>query len=238
VVPLAYRIRVNEVLLTALVQAMGAWTGQTDLLVDVEGHGRVELFEEVDLTRTVGWFTTIYPVRLSLPLQVAPGEALKAIKEQLRGVPNQGLGYGILRYLAGISELADQLRTIPQAEISFNYLGQFDQTLATSTEFEWAKESSEPVRSAQGARRYLLELNGLVIGGQLRLEWTYSQSFHREHTIEHLAQRFTAALRALIAHCQSHEASGYTPSDFPEANLSQEELDTLTAAITKSTGSA
>ncbi len=95
--------------------------------MDLEGHGREDLFEGVDLSRTAGWFTTIYPVVLRLDAGVGPGEALKAIKEQLRGVPHRGIGYGLLRYLRG-GEASERLATLPAAEVSFNYLGQLDGT--------------------------------------------------------------------------------------------------------------
>jgi non-ribosomal peptide synthase protein (TIGR01720 family) len=188
---------------------------------------------EVDLSRTVGWFTTIFPVYLDLRAADRPGEVLKSIKEQLRQIPNQGIGYGLLRYLSEDSAIVSQLRARPQAEISFNYLGQFDQVLAEPSLFRLAHESSGPDHSPRGQRRYVLEVEGSITAGRLHLVWTYSENIHRRSTIERLANDFITALRALISHTQSPEAGGYTPSDFPEANLSQAELDDLLAELSE-----
>jgi non-ribosomal peptide synthase protein (TIGR01720 family) len=242
-VPGVYGTEINDALLTALGQALGRWTGSGVALVELEGHGREELFEDVDLTRTVGWFTTTYPVRLDLSGRPAaggaagdaeptahPGEALKAVKEQLRRVPRRGIGYGVLRYLCRDTALVAPLRAVPPPEISFNYLGQVDQTLADSS-WKIAPERVGASRSPRGRRAQLLEIDGSIAGGRLQMEWSYSENLHRRATIEGVAQEFLDALRALIAHCQSPEAGGYTPSDFPDVALSQTELDALLGEI-------
>jgi non-ribosomal peptide synthase protein (TIGR01720 family) len=192
--------------------------------LDLEGHGREELFAEVDLSRTVGWFTTLFPVCLELEAE-PPGEALKAVKEQLRRIPNKGLGYGVLRYLHPEAEVRAVLQVLPPPEISFNYLGQLDQTLSESSLFRLARESSGPPHSPLGRRPHLLEVNGFVVAGRLHLEWSYSQRVHQRTTVERLAQGFLEALETLIVHCQSPEAGGYTLSDFPLMQLGQDELD-------------
>jgi amino acid adenylation domain-containing protein/non-ribosomal peptide synthase protein (TIGR01720 family) len=229
-VPAAYQTQVNDVLLTALTQAFVGWTGQQSLLVNLEGHGREEIFPNVDLSRTVGWFTTLFPVLLDLSAD-SPGDALKAVKEQLRHIPNRGIGYGVLRYFSGDRAIAQSLAAMPQAEICFNYLGQFDQALPQSSWFSLAPEPSGSTRSPLASRRHLLDINGYVSGGQLRLDWTYSTLIHKEATVSRLAEEFINALRELITHCQSPSAKGYTPSDFPKANLNQKDLDRLLAKI-------
>jgi non-ribosomal peptide synthase protein (TIGR01720 family) len=228
--PAAYHTQINDLLLTALVQAFAPWVGVSALLVDLEGHGREEIVEGVDLSRTVGWFTTIFPVYLTLEGVTQLGEAVKSVKEQLRQIPNRGIDYGLLRYL-GEPAIQQQLQCMPQAEISFNYLGQFDQVLSGASWFKLASESSGPVFGPRGQRAYLIEISGSIIANHLELEWTYSQNLHHRATIETLAHRFIEALRALIAHCQSAEAGSYTPSDFPEAGLTQAELDSLLAEL-------
>ncbi len=230
-VPAAYHTQINDVLLTALGQTLAAWTGVPITLLNLEGHGREEILAEVDLSRTVGWFTTIFPVYLDLREATQPGAALKSVKEQLRRIPSRGIGYGMLRYLSQNPALTTLLRARPQAKISFNYLGQFDQVLDESALFSLAGESSGPEHSLQGLRRHILEVEGAIIAGQLQLTWIYSEKLHRRATIERLAQDFMAALRALMSHCLSPEAGGYTPSDFPEADLSQAELDDLLAEL-------
>ena len=228
-VPAAYHTQINDALLTALVQTFTHWTGGGTLLVDLEGHGREDLFEAVDVSRTVGWFTTIFPIRLDIGGVTDVGTALKRIKEQLRNVPNRGIGYGLLRYL---SPTPDPFGPIPPTQVRFNYLGQTDQTLQSSTLFAPASESRGPGRSPKGNRTYALDILTVVAGGQLRADWSYSQGMYRTETIKALANGYIEALRSLITHCQSPDAGGYTPSDFSEANLNQQELDQFLAKIT------
>jgi amino acid adenylation domain-containing protein/non-ribosomal peptide synthase protein (TIGR01720 family) len=232
-VPSAYQTQINDVLLTALVQTFAEWTQEHFLLLDLEGHGREAINQDINVSRTVGWFTTIFPVLLTLEGISHPGEALKAIKEQLRGVPNRGIGYGVLRYLSEEAEVTQLLQTLPQAEVRFNYLGQFDQVLPESSLFKLVNPTTDTSRSPRGNRRYLIDINGFVLGGQLQLEWTYSEQIHQRSTVEQLAQGFVEALRSLIAHCQSPEAGGYTPSDFQKAKVNQKDLDHLFAQINR-----
>jgi non-ribosomal peptide synthase protein (TIGR01720 family) len=232
-VPQAYHTQMNDVLLTALVQAFANWTGQSRLLFDLEGHGREDIGADVDISRTVGWFTTIFPVLLELETTANPGEALKSIKEQLRGIPHRGIGYGLLRYLGGQLNTADiisnQQAPWSQPQISFNYLGQYKPFTPSDTVFQLSSEPSGPWYSPQGHRTYLIDVQGLVVNNQLRMSWTYSRQIHRQSTIEELANHFEAALQTLIEHCRRPEAGGYTPSDFPLASLNQEQLDKLLA---------
>jgi len=224
-VPAAYRTQINDVLLTALVQAFAEFTGQLSLLIDVEGHGREELFDDVDLSRTVGWFTSVFPVFLEIENHAAPGEALQAVKEQLRLIPNRGIGYGLLRYLSEQSEIIQQLQLLPQPEVSFNYLGQIDGSFSPTSMFGLAEESTGSPYSLEDNRAYLLEIDGLIADGQLQMVWKYSAQMYKRSTINSLAQSFVEKLRSLIIHCQYSETGGYTPSDFPLTHLSQEELD-------------
>ncbi|MCG8367381.1 MAG: hypothetical protein MJA27_29095, partial [Pseudanabaenales cyanobacterium] len=120
-----------------------------------------------------------------------------------------------------------------QAEIRLNYLGQTDQPFQESSLFALAQEPDGPGRSLRGSRSHLLDINGIVAGGRLRLDWTYSEAIHRRATIENLAQSFMEALRSLITHCQSPAAGGYTPSDFQKAKATQKDLDQLLAQINR-----
>lgn len=233
-VPRAYQTQINDVLLTAVMQAFTGWTGEYALLFDLEGHGREEIVEGIDLSRTVGWFTTICPVLLQVEPDDTPAVALKAVKEQLRRIPKRGIGYGVLRYLSQDTGITEKLKTLPQAEVCFNYLGQVDQVVSGPVFFGPVQKSSGPPRSLRGNRRYLLEINGRLVGDQLRCDWTYSKHLHRRGTIERLALGFIEALRTIIRHCQSQEGGGYTPSDFPHMKLSQKELDELMIALGES----
>ncbi|HSF42699.1 MAG TPA: non-ribosomal peptide synthase/polyketide synthase [Thermoanaerobaculia bacterium] len=228
-VPRAYRTQINDVLATALVEAVSSWTGSRKVWVELEGHGREEIFPDLDVSRTVGWFTTVFPVLLDLDGISAPGDALKTVKEQLRAVPERGFGFGVLQFM-GKDEIAARLRALPQGGIIFNYLGQFDQAVAEGRLFRGARESTGPGRSDLHTRIHLLEVSGKIAGGRLWVSWTYSEACHHRATVEDLARRFIDALRALIVHCQSPEAGGYTPSDFPLAKIDQSSLDSWVAA--------
>jgi non-ribosomal peptide synthase protein (TIGR01720 family) len=230
-VPAAYGTEINDALLTALVEAFESWAERRVLLVDLEGHGRVDMFEGVDLSRTVGWFTAVHPVLLDLRGVRDPGEAVRTVKEQLRAVPRRGIGYGLLRYLSEDEEVVAQLRSVPPAQVSFNYLGQFDQIVDESPTFGPAPESPGPSRSLKGDRTHLLILNGGIVGGRLRIEWAYSGAMLERETVRRVAESYIETLRAIIEHCQSSDAVGYTPSDFPDVELSQQEIEGMMAEI-------
>jgi non-ribosomal peptide synthase protein (TIGR01720 family) len=231
-VPGVYHTQINEVLLSALAVALGEWTGQTTVLVDMEGHGREQISDQVEVSRTVGWFTTIYPVLLKVKGRLSEvGEVLKQVKEQVRSIPEQGMGYGMLRYLGAESESKRRLRALPQAEVVFNYTGQFDQTLSESGLFGAAREQRGEARSGANQRTHLLEVTGGIAGGQLQLTWSYSEEVHKRETVESVAADFIAALRQLIQQCQWGEGVGFTPSDFEDFQWSQHELDDITEVI-------
>jgi amino acid adenylation domain-containing protein/non-ribosomal peptide synthase protein (TIGR01720 family) len=232
-VPAAYRTEVNDALLAALLRVVSRWTGSRTVLVELEGHGREDLFDDVDVSRTVGWFTSFYPVNLGLPRADGPGELLKAVKEQLRQAPSKGIGYGLLRYLCPDQQVIERMKSLPQPEIAFNYLGQFDQTLPEDSPFDAAEESQGPDRSLKGRLSHLLEINGGVSKGRLTLEWTYSGNLYRRATIMELAQDYLAALQEIISHCRSPEAGGISPSDFSLARLDQKKLDKIISKVSK-----
>ncbi|HSR89843.1 MAG TPA: amino acid adenylation domain-containing protein [Gemmatimonadales bacterium] len=226
-VPAVYHTEITHVLLTALVEAIAKLTGSRLLLVDLEGHGRTDLFPDVDLSRTVGWFTSIYPVLLDLDGIAGAGKALTAVKEQLRKVPHDGFGYGVLRYHQGWPDIARRLRELPDAEVSFNYLGQLDTALDKASPFGPGAESAGPAQSPRQLQKHLLQVTCRIAGGRLWATFGYSPNLFEPSTVEGLAEDFLAELRSLIRHCQSPEAGGYTPSDFPDVNLDQRKLDKL-----------
>jgi non-ribosomal peptide synthase protein (TIGR01720 family) len=230
-VPRAYNTQANDVLLTALHQAFAVWTESASLLIDLEGHGRPEFLDDLDLSRTVGCYTALFPVLLRLEDKADPGQAVKAIKEQLRQIPNRGIGYGLLRYLSGREDVVKQFESLPAAEVSFNYLGQFGQLMHGSPLFGVTHESAGPLCSPQAVRAYVIDVVGRVIEGRLRLDWVFSENLHQRATIEDLADRFMKTLRTLICHCQSPEAEGCTPSDYSLSRLNQTQLDAFVGRI-------
>ncbi|TGV29330.1 non-ribosomal peptide synthetase, partial [Mesorhizobium sp. M00.F.Ca.ET.186.01.1.1] len=223
-VPQAYRTQINDVLLAALAKALGQWTGKRSVFVNVEGHGREELAEHLDLSRTVGWFTSMYPVHLQWDETFSARRALLTMKEELRAIPNKGLGYGVLRYLHAEQEIVDAISRI-QADVLFNYMGKIDQIVGSDSLFGSAPESSGANLCPSAQRHHLLDVNSVVAGEQLHVTWRYSEKLHRESTIAAVAQNFMDALREIIVHCTLPEAGGYSPSDFPLAVLEQKQID-------------
>jgi amino acid adenylation domain-containing protein/non-ribosomal peptide synthase protein (TIGR01720 family) len=228
VLPRTYNTNINDVLVAALAMTWAFAPHQGDLLIDLEGHGREELFADMDLSRTVGWFTTVFPVRVAPADHSNPDEVLKAVKSQLDRLPNKGLGYGLARYLAGdVSRAA--LRALPQAELSLNYLGQFDQILSDAPLFDWFEPAILLTESPRGLRRYLFEITAFVTSGKLHVKWTYSRNIHERSSVERLASRFIKALADLTVRCKSRDH--LRPSDLPAARLSEDELEQFTTAI-------
>jgi non-ribosomal peptide synthase protein (TIGR01720 family) len=226
-VPTAYNTQINDILLTALAQTFSDWTDQSSLLINLEGHGREDILENSALpARTVGWLTSMFPVKLTLPTSTHPGQRLKAIKEQLRAIPNKGVGYGLLRYLCRDDEVNRRLAGRPSPQVVFNYLGQLDTSLPNAAMFRLGYAPTG-WHGARNLRAHVLEIDSWIVGGQLHVSWTYSKNLHRLETIQHLAAGYVTALEALIDHCLSPEAGGFTPSDFPLADLDEQQLDQL-----------
>ena len=194
--PTSYQAKFDEALLAALAETFHEWTSGP-LLVDVEGHGRDPIFADIDLSRTVGWFTTIYPVVIDLAHTSGPTDAMQCVKNQLRNIQHSGLEHGVLRYLKPHAKLAAELREQPQAEVSFLYLGKLDQELNSA--YAPATESSGPNSDPREKRTYLIDLVGRITSGRFQMSWIYSQNIHRKETIETLANRFIELLRAKAA---------------------------------------
>ncbi|MCY1043070.1 amino acid adenylation domain-containing protein, partial [Corallococcus sp. bb12-1] len=220
----AYRSRVDELLLSSLAQALSRWAGPGALTVALEGHGREELFDGVDVSRTVGWFTSLFPVRLDVPTQATPGEALRTVREALRTLPHKGVGYGLLRHL-GRDAVAATLSALPEPWVAFNYLGQLD--AQASALFALTQEPSGTSRDMGGVRPRAFEVDAMIVGGKLRVVWTYSESLHTRATLESLAKGHLEALRALVEGRDSADALRYAPLDFPLARLDAATLERL-----------
>ncbi len=253
----AFHAGVNDVLLTALALAVLDWGrrhgrrhGGQAVLVDVEGHGREEAAaggSGFDLSRTVGWFTSLYPVRLELGALdpgalnagafdlddalaggAAIGKALKTIKEQLRALPDRGLGYGLLRYLNPQTAVA--LAELPPPQIGFNYLGRF----AAPGSADWAS-APEAVPLGGGdpglALAHAVEINALTLDGAggptLSVTWTWAPALMSDAMVRDLAEGWFRALSALVQHAERPGAGGRTPGDLSLVRLTQDEIDAI-----------
>ncbi|MBD0672966.1 hypothetical protein BU198_20180, partial [Streptomyces sp. CBMA156] len=224
-VPEVYRTQVNDVLLSALGRALADWTGSGRVTVALEGHGREELFDDLDLSRTVGWFTTQYPVTLELPGDADWAATLKRVKERLRAVPRRGLGYEALARLGPPSEGAAALRDVPLPQVCFNYHGQW--TAPAAGDFAPAGQAPGRDLAPDEPLDHLLDVSAVVADGALELTWHYSDRVHREETVRALAGATAAALTGIVEHCAAPGAGGRTPSDYPLAGLDQAALDRL-----------
>ncbi len=221
----------NELLLASLCRAVGAWTGGASVLVDVEGHGREPMIAGIDLSRTVGWFTAIFPLLLESPRDASAPEILDGVRRRFRDVPHGGLGFGVLRYLSPDAAVRQRMQELPRPEISFLYMGRTDQRGRRGDWMQPARETAGGNRSARARRRHAIEVEAAIVEGRLQMTWIYSGHLHREDRIEKLSSDCTAALRELIAAAPAARVAS-TPADFPAARLDQRELDRLLSGLT------
>ncbi|MFJ9030555.1 amino acid adenylation domain-containing protein [Streptomyces sp. NPDC102274] len=240
-IPAAFHCEINDVLLTALALAVQRCVGnERDVVIDVEGHGREPVVPDADLSRTAGWFTSMYPIRLAPGGADAPGRrdsrqelgrALRRVKEQLRAIPDKGIGFGLLRFLN--PETSGALAAAEPREIGFNYFGRF-LLPAASGEQDWGPAPETGMTAGADADMPLahpLEITALTQdtarGPELGVSFTWPEGILDERLVGELADTWFEILDALAAHAAEPGAGGRTPSDFPLANLSQDEVERL-----------
>jgi amino acid adenylation domain-containing protein/non-ribosomal peptide synthase protein (TIGR01720 family) len=228
-IPAAYQTQINEILLTAFLRGMAEAAGTTALLLDLEGHGREDLGNGMDVTRTIGWFTSLYPVRLEWMAGETWGETLMRLKQQLRSIPRRGVGYGLLKYgRQKESYLVDGVN----AEIIFNYLGQMDHVFAGSELLQGAApEPCASPRSGRDRRSHLLQIDGGVLDGCLFLAWRYGSRIHRRERVEAWSQAVQDGLLSLIEHCRTAAPAVHTASDFTEIDLDEEDFNMIMSRV-------
>ncbi len=223
----AYNTEINDILLSALGLGIQHWAGMEKAMIQLEGHGREEIIEGINITRTIGWFTSIFPVLLEMGNTPDISRLIKRTKDMLRRIPNRGIGFGILKYLT------DQAYTLGspwecEPEIVFNYLGQFD-----------ASNNSNPDQTAtinistgnsispQSNQLYSLDISGMITGGILRMSVTYNaEEFANEHMVD-FVQKFKKSLEQLIAHCTEKEKPEKTLSDYTSSDFVEEEVEQI-----------
>ncbi|MFM0302263.1 amino acid adenylation domain-containing protein [Paraburkholderia sediminicola] len=203
-------VRTEEILLAALAQTLGPWAGASRLLIDLEGHGREDLIDGVDLSRTVGWFTTQYP--LALPHHADPAQTLGMVSNTLRAVPDKGFSWGALKYF-GEDASRTAIAALPAASLRFNYLGRFDQALPSGGPFGFAGERSGAQADDSDTMDHALDIGALISADRLSVHWRYSPGVLSEASVTRLTRRFEDVLLGLIdagagaAPAQSHNAS-------------------------------
>ena len=217
----SYRTEMNELLLAGLFTAIQRWAN-TDISahairLDLKGHGRQPLDQNLDLSQTVGWFSTLYPLTLTLSdtttntIANKLADTICAVKEQYRAVPEKGLGFGLLQRL--------------NQELVFNYLGQFSQAFSSNSGFGVAAESVGQIVSTRRKPWHPLSLNGLVRDGRLSFTLTFDQTKYGQIAMQQLMDQFSQALTDITTHCCSTRLGRYSPSDFSLAKVTSRELN-------------
>ncbi|MCP3742746.1 amino acid adenylation domain-containing protein, partial [Rossellomorea sp. BNER] len=216
----AYNTEINDLLITALGLTINEWTSEDHVIINLEGHGREVLQGEIDINRTMGWFTSQYPLSLYVKSRSVSDE-LKRIKESLRRVPNKGVGYGLLKYMTPVRPWNN-----PEPEISFNYLGQFDETLEEGV-FEISSLSTGNNMSIEGKRINEIDINGMISNQKLSFTISYNSKKYRDNTMSEFAARYKKNLLHIIDHCKNKDTVEFTPSDYSDQRLTIEELESL-----------
>jgi amino acid adenylation domain-containing protein/non-ribosomal peptide synthase protein (TIGR01720 family) len=229
----AYNTEINEILLTALGMAVEDTFGIDRVLVNLEGHGREDIIEHIDVSRTVGWFTSQFPVVLDMSVSTELSYRIKQVKENIRKIPNKGIGYGILRYLLP-GKKEESLSIAVEPEINFNYLGKFGQLVDNAADAGAGSESIGFTLSAMKVghsispemeRKYLIDINGIVVDGRLQVYFAFNTYEFNTSTIKELVDKYKENLIKIIEHCSQKEEKELTPSDMEYAEIGIEELE-------------
>lgn len=225
----AYNTEISDILLTALGLTISEWSGSNRIFIDVEGHGREQISDELDVSRTVGWFTSLFPVKLEMSYGEDLPCQIKEVKEYMRNIPDKGVGYGVLRYLTPYGK--QQFGTRPQKpEIRFNYLGDFDAFIEQSL-FTLSDIPAGPLVSPDSERQYALDINMLVIHGSLNVMINYDKFQYDEKLVNNLAESFRVQLIKIINHCTEKNISEITPGDLTSKSLGQKDMDDIFAEL-------
>ncbi|MCG7410807.1 amino acid adenylation domain-containing protein [Paenibacillus sp. ACRRX] len=224
-----FKASMNEILLAGLAKAITKWTKTSDLTINVEGHGREEIMEGIDISRTVGWFTSLYPVYLRMENEQPLLEVLKMVKDEIRRIPNKGIDYGILRYLN--SHFKPLLERQEKPAISFNYLGNFDQLFSSTSMFVKNLAFNESNFAGSSKRLHIIDVVGVILEEKLHLIWMYSHKHYEDSTIHNIAEQMKEGILYLNQSENKHCA--YTVSDFPAAGISKKSLDMVMTKLLK-----
>jgi amino acid adenylation domain-containing protein/non-ribosomal peptide synthase protein (TIGR01720 family)/FkbM family methyltransferase len=234
--PRRYQTQMQDVLLTALAATVAEWTGEEGVLVEMEGHGREAVQGDANVTRTVGWFTTHFPVWLPVRQGMDLERGMEAVRRAMAAVPRHGIGYGLLRYVASNEQMREELSALPQAEISFNYLGQLDEALPAESLFGPASEGRGPSQDERQKRSHPLTVLASISDGKLNVGWDFNRELHRWETVEGLAARFMSTLQEIANLCHTAPPK-LSPADFPMAKLNSEQLQSIARKVGKQVAS-
>jgi iturin family lipopeptide synthetase B len=224
----AYSTEINDILLAAVGLAVKDWAGIDKMFINIEGHGRQEIMEDTDISRTVGWFTCQYPVLLEMNPPRDLSYTIKHIKETVRQIPNKGIGYGILKYLT-LADKKDGFAPRQTPGISFNYMGEFGSIgkLHRENMFNVSGMPTGYQFSPELEQWYTININGIITQSQLVLDFSYNKYQYKPDTIDRLLEGCKTHLLNIISHCVKKPRKELTPSDLTYPHLSIGQLDTL-----------
>jgi len=223
-----HRVRVDEILLAAFGLAYRRWCGRERVAIDLESHGRENLCDNVDLSRTVGWFTSLAPIVLDVPSDGEPTDLIAAVQHQVRADPHRGIHFGLLRYL-GDEQMRRELAALDTPDVAFNYLGRIDRLVDThGGPFSLAAEAVDAQRCPEATRRHVLEFNSSITDDRLRVDWIYSRNLHTEARAAALVTCFREALGEILC-CGPRTRQRPHLFDYPWATITQSQLDRLTS---------
>lgn len=209
----AYGTEINDILLSALSLSLSEWTGDSQFVIGLEGHGREELYDNLDLSKTVGWFTSVYPVQLDVPLDGSLISLIAGTKEMIRTIPNKGIDYGILKYITSDVDINNAL-DCDIYQLVFNYLGNFDANMQEDGLLHFAKESTGSNISEANKNNVGIELEGLTVNGKLQFTWRYDANKYKAETINLLAELFLNKLKEIVEHCKPITETVKVPNDY------------------------
>lgn len=216
---LPYNTESRDLLVTSLLRIIKEFTGNEDIIIEIEGHGRDEIYESVDVSRTVGWFTSIYPFYIKLARDDLAGQ-IKEIKEEIRKIPNRGIGFGILKYLSMAFDENNQ------RSIRFNFLGDYNSEYDNGS-VNLLKDQLGNDYDKRNKLTCIIDINCFIVGGKLNVLLTYSKNKFSQNTMERFINSYINDLKTIIDHCCDKKSFEFTPSDFDTVDISMDELDSL-----------
>lgn len=214
-----FKSDIEVLLITALAIALYEYTGKKEPVIELENHGR--LLEDVDVQRTVGWFTAMYPMALKLDKEDLVGR-IKSVKEQLAKVPHKGIGYGILKYIS------NKLTGVYNSRVRFNYLGQFDREISNDI-FSYSDLDTGADIGPQNALTTMIEIDCMIMKGSLVFDLYYSKKVFAPGKIDALLEKLKGILQEMTVKLAQDDEIYFTPSDFDTVDLDEEDLENLFA---------
>jgi non-ribosomal peptide synthase protein (TIGR01720 family) len=215
----SYKTDVQILVTAALVRALRQWTGKQSVTIEIENHGRH--IPDIDTSKTAGWFTVIYPLAVSRDDKTI-GDEIKTVKEAIRTVPNNGIGYGIMKYMTADGQAMETKR----AEIRFNYLGQFDREVENPL-FSFCRERSGSDVALENHMTAVIEIDAMILSGEFSADIKYNKEVFNEAAISSFGDNYIKNLEMLLEHIRNEDNVHFTPSDFDTVDLSEDDLAAL-----------